>query len=212
MYNGKIAWYNGKMGLFLQSITCFSAKYTGSDSNIEMRQEGCLNLCQVKPALKEPNFSKLGDWSGHKGNAKPTQHKPIVESRAVYNDKRNHGEHGEINYAKRSSPCSPWLSSVFSVVSFFLSQKIWVWIFVYRGAAMYNGNSCKAWRYWTLASFVRPSEIAKDNGSSIEPMLLKRSGYGFFPIEALQRITVNAAMYNGKMNLRLTVRTLRCKG
>jgi len=59
------------------------AIYTGSDSKIGNRQGGCLYLCQAKPAPKQSNLNKLGDGGGHKGNAKPTQHKPIFESRAV---------------------------------------------------------------------------------------------------------------------------------
>jgi len=59
-------------------------EYTGSDSKIGNRQGGCLHLCQAKPTPKQPNLNKLGDGGGHKGNAKPTQHKPIFESRAVY--------------------------------------------------------------------------------------------------------------------------------
>jgi len=46
-------------------------------------QGGGLRLCQAKPTLKQPNLNKLGDAGGHKGNAKPTQDKPIFESRAV---------------------------------------------------------------------------------------------------------------------------------
>jgi len=42
-----------------------------------------LHLCQAEPTPKQPNLNKLGDGGGHKGNAKPTQHKPIFESRAV---------------------------------------------------------------------------------------------------------------------------------
>jgi aldose 1-epimerase len=58
--------------------------YTGSDSKIGNRQGGCLHLCQAEPTPKQPNLNKLGDGGGHKGNAKPTQHKPIFEPRAVY--------------------------------------------------------------------------------------------------------------------------------
>jgi hypothetical protein len=43
-----------------------------------------LHLCQAEPTPKQPNLNKLGDGGEHKGNAKPTQHKPIFESRAVY--------------------------------------------------------------------------------------------------------------------------------
>ena len=49
-------------------------------------QGGGLRLCQAKPTLKQPNLNKLGDAGGHKGNAKPTQDKPIFESRAVYTE------------------------------------------------------------------------------------------------------------------------------
>ena len=44
-------------------------------------------MCQAEPTPKQPNLNKLGDGGGHKGNAEPTQHKPIFESRAVYNKK-----------------------------------------------------------------------------------------------------------------------------
>ena len=54
-----------------------------SDSKIGIMQGGGLRLCQAKPTLKQPNLNKLGDAGGHKGNAKPTQDKPIFESRAV---------------------------------------------------------------------------------------------------------------------------------
>jgi hypothetical protein len=35
-------------------------RYTESDSTIGIMQEGCLRLCQAKPALKQPNLNMLG--------------------------------------------------------------------------------------------------------------------------------------------------------
>jgi len=59
--------------------------YTGNDSKIGLCPGSALNLNLAKPALKQPNFLKLGDAGGFIFNGYLTQAESIFESRAVYN-------------------------------------------------------------------------------------------------------------------------------